>query len=80
MSNGHAEGTQRITASTPSRPQSVSGLRTQFDPAKSAPRFVSYTFDMLDDIFGELSRDDYFLPLAAILAVIIINRLASETR
>jgi hypothetical protein len=35
---------------------------------------------MLDDIFGELSRDPYFLPLAAIFAAIVINRLAGERR
>lgn len=41
---------------------------------------MSYALIMLHDIVGDLTRDDYFLPLAAILAVIIINRLAGESR
>jgi hypothetical protein len=35
---------------------------------------------MLSDIFRELTRDPYFLPLAAILAVIVVARLSGEGR
>jgi hypothetical protein len=35
---------------------------------------------MLSNILNDLSRDPYFLPLAAILAVIVVARLAGESR
>ncbi len=35
---------------------------------------------MLSNILSELKGDPYFLPLAAIFAVIVVARLASERR
>jgi hypothetical protein len=35
---------------------------------------------MISDVFRDLARDPYFLPLAAIFAVIFLARLVGERR